>query len=221
MKTKLLPSLIVFPIILTTACSHLTIPKQPKKQIDIGQHATSITVQSESTTSQTKTISQPNPPTSDTSQTTDTTVLVPSEELKRLWKNITEDDITVLPTQKPIIDSTSLSSTKSDNKNKQNPPPQINIQLRKPMPIKKRNRKKQPIPVVKTTTSSKKNTHPSLTRNQVLEKEIRREQAALKIAKSQLISAKKKGSKNQINRLTNIIRDRELNIKAISKELIR
>lgn len=87
----------------------------------------------------------------------------------------------------------------------------------------------------KTTTQNKKTTttpvvipptisvqpKPVLTRKQVLEEEIAREKAALKSAQTQLLIAKKRGNSAQIIKLYSVIRDRELNVQAISRELSR
>lgn len=62
---------------------------------------------------------------------------------------------------------------------------------------------------------------PVLTRKQVLEEEIAREKAALKSAQTQLNIARKRGNNAHIQKLNAIIRDRELNVQAISRELSR
>lgn len=62
---------------------------------------------------------------------------------------------------------------------------------------------------------------PVLTRKQVLEEEIAREKAALKSAQTQLAIARKRGNNAQIQKLLAVIRDRELNVQAISRELAR
>ena len=60
-----------------------------------------------------------------------------------------------------------------------------------------------------------------LTRNQILQNEIRNEQTALVRAKAQLNVAAKKGDQAKITRLTQAIRDREANIRAIRNEMGR
>ncbi len=74
------------------------------------------------------------------------------------------------------------------------------------------------MPVVALPTPTPK---PVLTRKQVLEEEIAREKAALKSAQTQLMIAKKRGNAAQIQKLTTMIKDRELNVQAISRELSR
>lgn len=73
-------------------------------------------------------------------------------------------------------------------------------------------------PVVALPTPTPK---PVLTRKQVLEEEIAREKAALKSAKTQLSIARKRGNAAQIQKLNAMIKDRELNVQAISRELSR
>ena len=60
-----------------------------------------------------------------------------------------------------------------------------------------------------------------LTRKQILQNEIRNEQTALVRAKAQLNVATKKGDQAKITRLTQAIRDREANIRAIQNEMGR
>lgn len=60
-----------------------------------------------------------------------------------------------------------------------------------------------------------------LTRKQILQNEIRNEQTALVRAKAQLSGASKKGDQAKINRLSQVVRDREANIKAIQSEMGR
>lgn len=62
---------------------------------------------------------------------------------------------------------------------------------------------------------------PVLTRKQVLEQEIEREKAALKSAQSQLKIAQKRGHAAQAAKLIGIIKDRQLNVQAISREIAR
>ena len=60
-----------------------------------------------------------------------------------------------------------------------------------------------------------------LTRKQILQNEIRNEQTALVRAKAQLNVATKKGDQAKITRLTQAIRDREANIRAMQNEMGR
>lgn len=62
---------------------------------------------------------------------------------------------------------------------------------------------------------------PVLTRRQVLDEEIAREKAALKSAKSQLAIALKRGNAAAVARLNTMIRDRELNVQALQREINR
>ncbi|WP_165010992.1 hypothetical protein [Neisseria yangbaofengii] len=62
---------------------------------------------------------------------------------------------------------------------------------------------------------------PQLTRKQILQNEIRNEQAALARAKVQLNVARKKGDQAKISRLNQAVRDREANIRAIQGEMKR
>lgn len=75
-----------------------------------------------------------------------------------------------------------------------------------------------PVVSLPTITAQPK---PVLTRKQVLEEEIAREKAALKSAQMQLTLARKRSNQAQIRKLQAIIRDRELNVQAISRELSR
>lgn len=60
-----------------------------------------------------------------------------------------------------------------------------------------------------------------LSRRQVLSQEIEREQAALKVAQLQLAHAKKRHDIANINRLNNVVRDREQNVQSLQRELER
>ena len=186
------------------------------------------------------------PAESDT-QTPNRATLKPSEELRRIWDNIRhDDDITVLPEVTPPATETiekvekptkpekaEKEKTKKDKAEKasgntdKSTKTKVNVQLRKPTtPNTTRSKSKaksspQPAPSVKMPPAKTAPSAPVLTRRQVLEREINRERAALKAAQSQLNAARKKGNASQINRLSSIIKDRELNIKAISKEMIK
>ncbi|MCP1771468.1 hypothetical protein J2T38_000265 [Neisseria perflava] len=75
-----------------------------------------------------------------------------------------------------------------------------------------------PAPVIAAPTAKPK---PQLTRKQILQNEIRNEQAALARARAQLNVAKKKGDQAKIGRLTQAVKDREANIRAIQGEMSR
>lgn len=61
-------------------------------------------------------------------------------------------------------------------------------------------------------------TAPVLSRRQVLELEIEREQAALKSAQAHLENAKKRGNQQEISRLNNVIYDRQQNVQSLTRE---
>lgn len=155
-------------------------------------------------------------------------VLVPSAELRRLWDDVKQqNDITVLPDvpavslpESPIKETT--PPPKKTHKAKDEKNSKVNVQLRKPTEKKPRKRAKSPVaPASVVKMPPAKAVKPVLTRRQILEREIGRERVALKAAQSQLNAAKKQGDSKKVNRLSNIIRDRELNIKAIEKEILR
>ena len=75
-----------------------------------------------------------------------------------------------------------------------------------------------PAPVIAAPTVKPK---PQLSRKQILQNEVRNEQAALARAKAQLSVAKNKGDQLKINRLTQAVNDREANIRAIQAEIRR
>lgn len=60
-----------------------------------------------------------------------------------------------------------------------------------------------------------------LSRKQILQNEVRNEQAALARAKVQLNVARKKSDQAKISRLSQVVRDREANIRAIQAEINR
>lgn len=75
-----------------------------------------------------------------------------------------------------------------------------------------------PAPVIHAPAVKPK---PQLTRKQILQNEVRNEQAALARAKAQLNVARKKGDPAKISRLSQAVRDREANIRAIQGEMNR
>lgn len=81
-----------------------------------------------------------------------------------------------------------------------------------------RQAKIKPAPIVAVPAVKPK---PQLTRKQILQNEIRNERAALARAKAQLNVARKKGDSAKINHLTQNVRDREANIRAIQGAISR
>lgn len=79
------------------------------------------------------------------------------------------------------------------------------------------NRRAKIIPAPVTDAKAK----PQLTRKQVLQNEIRNEQAALARVKVQLNVARKKGDTAKVSRLSQALSDREANIRAIQGEMNR
>lgn len=75
-----------------------------------------------------------------------------------------------------------------------------------------------PAPVVAVQQNKPKR---QLTRTQILQNEVRNEQAALVRAKVQLKVARKKGNQAKISSLTQAVSDREANIRAIQSEISR
>lgn len=130
-------------------------------------------------------------------------------------------------------------SNKKENKEKselsdkadKNSPPKLNVTLRKQAEMadkadknnsKNKGKKKIVIPAPKVVVLPKAAPpKPVLTRRQILENEIKREQTALKSAQNQLAQAQKSGNQNAIKRLNHTIHDREQNIQSLKKELVR
>lgn len=127
----------------------------------------------------------------------------------------------------PLKDTDTAKKETPSKTNNKNPTVKVNVQLRNQNTDKNKkagksknadgNNKKIPAAVVKLPPP--KPVKPVLSRRQVLENEIRRERAALRSAKLQLSAAQKNGNSKLIMRLNNMIRDRELNIQAIEKEM--
>ena len=138
------------------------------------------------------------------------------DELKEIW-NGAASDVTVLPETPP---KQPVGKTKGDAKT----PPKVNVQLRQQQADKDKKKPKK-TPEAKKPAVVKmpapKPAAPVLTRRQVLEREINRERAALRSAQTQLNAAKRSGNAKQINKWSNAVKDRELNIKAIEREIIR
>lgn len=145
-----------------------------------------------------------------------------NDTLRQTW----DSDIIVIPD--PVVEE---SKTPLKVKPQPLPPVKVNIQLRKQPPEKPVKNNKKPAKTKKTDSVKKpaavvkmppaKVEKPALTRRQVLDNEIRRERNALRAAQNQLEQAKKKGNAKQVGKLQGVIKDRELNIKAIEKEIIR
>ncbi|UOP04348.2 hypothetical protein [Conchiformibius kuhniae] len=148
-----------------------------------------------------------------------------SEELRRIWDTVRQDDdITVLPPP-PVAGNQPEKTEKSPAAPVKTVKPKVKVRLRNPPPAprgKSKTAAKTPAPAaVKTATVKAPPKEPVLTRRQILEREINRERAALRAAQAQLVSAKKKGNAGQVSRLNGIIKDRELNIKALAQEMVR
>lgn len=139
---------------------------------------------------------------------------------------IPEEHLTLPENMETIHIEKNHNEKKTENKNS---PVKMNVQLRHPLidKSKKANKDKpnistvkKAIPIVNVPTMPTI-VKPVLTRRQVLEQEIGRERAALNSAKLQLNSAQKTGNLKQINKLNNLIKDRQLNIQSIQKEMMR
>lgn len=155
-------------------------------------------------------------------------------EVRVLWDEIDqmekmEPDITVLPI-KPIAPPTAA--------NKPNKLKKIDADLRHQRRLSKTEKaqlarqmtqatnaavKKQTAAVITTPIVAMPQLLPKpvLTRREVLQLEIDREKAALKSAKAQMTIALKRGNTKLVSKLATMIRDRELNVQAISRELTR
>ncbi|QMT44766.1 hypothetical protein H3L92_10035 [Neisseria dentiae] len=95
--------------------------------------------------------------------------------------------------------------------------PSLQVKIRNANKAKKQAPRK-PIIVPHITTAPAKQ---QLSRNQILQNEIRNEQTALVRTKAQLNVAKKKGDKAKTSRLEQEVRDREASIRAIQAEMKR
>lgn len=96
-------------------------------------------------------------------------------------------------------------------------PPSLEVKIRNGQKAKKQPvRKPIVVPNVDTTPAKQQ-----LSRNQILQTEIRNEQTALVRTRAQLAVAKKKGDKAKTARLESEIRDREASIRAIRAEMKR
>ncbi|WP_234395558.1 hypothetical protein [Neisseria weaveri] len=117
-----------------------------------------------------------------------------------------DDDIKILPTTRDTsVTNTALAAS-----------PRMNIRLRNQALPKTRISKPVSAPVIAPPPAK-----PQLTRKQILQSEIRNEQAALVRAQAQLNVARKKGNKATIIQLEQAIKDRQANIRAIQREMSR
>lgn len=147
-------------------------------------------------------------------------VKTPPNAIANQIKNEKERIDTLLRTQKDkdgVKTTTSIAKDKEMVKDKDKN--KVNDKNSKTAKSTKTTPASPPVVVVPPTITAQPK--PVLTRKQVLEEEIAREKAALKSAKSQLLIAQKRGNMAQIQKLHNMIRDRELNVQAISRELSR
>ena len=102
--------------------------------------------------------------------------------------------------------------------------PRINIILRNhPGKARASSYSKYKAPVVRTAPVVKPapKPNPKEARKQVLQTEVRNEQAAIIRAQTQLNAAKQKGDQTKIQQLTRTINDRKANIRAIQGEMSR
>ena len=79
------------------------------------------------------------------------------------------------------------------------------------------NRKAKILPAPVVSAPAK----PQMSRKQILQKEVRNEQAALARAQSQLAAARRQGDQAKINRLTRDVSDRQASIRAMQSEMGR
>lgn len=157
----------------------------------------------------------------------------PDNPVRDSWENgSTDGDIVV---QTPDAPPPKPEKPEKAAKGKDAPPPKVNVQLRKQPPEKAekaaKNKKTAPAksktadtvkkPAAVVSLPSAKPAAPALTRRQILEREVRRERSALQTAKAQLAAAQKKGNAKQIAKLQSLVKDRELNIQAIEREMVR
>lgn len=169
-----------------------------------------------------------------------------NQDVRLLWDEINQmeqrqNDIKILPIKpvNPNIEKHNTISKSKENKSNKMPATSIKAEkqridtlLRNTKNKDKNNKnkndknsqdksnKKIPAPIVtlpQLTTQPK----PVLTRKQVLEQEIKREKAALKSARAQFKIAQKRGNSALAEKLIKIIKDRELNVEAISREISR
>lgn len=99
------------------------------------------------------------------------------------------------------------------------PPPKTEVvKMTSPQKVIDTNRPKI---VFAPQISYQRPTAPTLTRRDILNNEIAREQTALKVAQTQLELARKKGDVHALLRLGNVVRDRQQNVQSLTRELQR
>ena len=118
------------------------------------------------------------------------------------------DDIKILP--RPAVSSVTN--------------PRLDVRLRNQPDTKaakaratEMNRKAKILPAPVVSAPAK----PQMSRKQILQKEVRNEQAALARAQSQLAAARRQGDQAKINRLTRDVSDRQASIRAMQNEMGR
>ena len=133
------------------------------------------------------------------------------EPITRLWEKEqfgAYDDIKILPTPKPSgVTNTADATSPSMRIKLRNAPKNSKAQSARP---------RTPAPVIAAPPA-----RPQLSRKQILQNEIRNEQAALVREQAQLNVAKSKGDKAKVSRLEQAVRDRQANIRAIQGEMGR
>lgn len=243
-----LPSYAQSKIRWNTAPTYANTPEEVAPDPDEPQPLEKITPQIRHNAPLNQKVNSPIPSTSVSQSTTPTNIANEEEQLNQdirlLWDEINQmeknkNDITVLPikpiekthetknTHKNQNTKTPAASIKSEQerietllRNSKEKNSKIIIQSKEVKNDKndKTDKNKTPAPVVTLPTAQPK---PVLTRKQVLEHEIEREKAALKSAQTQLKIAQKRGNTAQATKLLDVIRDRQLNVQAISRELSR
>ncbi|MDO4227973.1 hypothetical protein [Neisseria sp.] len=131
-------------------------------------------------------------------------------KVEKIWETeqpSAQDDIKIAPSSR---DTTVTNTAEAAS-------PSLQVKIRNANKAKKQAPRK-PIIVPHITTAPAKQ---QLSRNQILQNEIRNEQTALVRTKAQLNVAKKKGDKAKTSRLEQEVRDREASIRAIQAEMKR
>ena len=124
------------------------------------------------------------------------------------------DDIKILP--RPAVSSVTNTAESAN--------PRLDVRLRNQPDAKatkaraaEMNRKAKIFPAPVVSAPAK----PQMSRKQILQKEVRNEQAALARAQSQLAAARRQGDQAKINRLTRDVSDRQASIRAMQSEMGR
>ncbi|MCQ9326262.1 hypothetical protein [Neisseria dentiae] len=131
-------------------------------------------------------------------------------KVEKVWETeqpTAQDDIKIAPSSR---DTTVTNTAEAAS-------PSLQVKIRNANKAKKQAPRK-PIIVPHITAAPAKQ---QLSRNQILQNEIRNEQTALVRTKAQLNVAKKKGDKAKTSRLEQEVRDREASIRAIQAEMKR